>query len=74
MTDSRALSPARWLMTEFDATDPDVLLADRYDVDSDSYWRPVFVQAMFTLKPDDVSCWPMRVTLDDYADPLRWWM
>jgi hypothetical protein len=64
---------ARWLLAEFDATDPAEVDIASYDAVTDDWLRPVHVQAMFTVKSQNEPGAVMRVTESDYADPLRWW-
>lgn len=65
---------AEWLLAEFDTADPADLSADRYDYDTDHYWRPVYVQPMFTLKSATDPGTKMQVNQADYNDPMRWWL
>ena len=60
---------AAWLLSEYEATDPEYIIPGAY-----AYGRTVIVQPMFSLKSVMEAGTPMRVTELDYKDPHRWWL
>jgi hypothetical protein len=67
-------TPARWLIAEYDATDPEDFARDESVESEPAHWGPVYVQPIFTLKSVMDAGAAMRVTPSDYADPARRWL
>ena len=65
---------ARWLLAEFDATDPVEVSTDSYSPELGDWTRTVHAQAMFAVKSQMEPGAVMHVTESDYTDPVRWWL
>lgn len=72
MTDPSA--PARWLIAEYDATDPDGYTRHDSEESAPAFFGSVYVQPIFALKSVMDAGQPMRVTSSDYTDPGRRWL
>jgi hypothetical protein len=73
----KTVTPAQWLLAEFEAIDPEefyrpeVSHLDESDIPVPGPCGSVYVQPIFTLKSVMDAGQPMRVTSSDYTDPGR---
>jgi len=71
---TETVTPAQWLIAEYDATDPEEYARDQDTEAELDTWGTVYVQPIFTLKSVTEPGAAMRVTPSDYCDPGRWWL